>query len=243
MLDKNLSAGHLIDSDFTFLNSRLARYYGIDGVSGDEVHKVALKPEHHRGGVLTQGAVLKVTANGTTTSPVIRGLWISERLLGLHVPPPPENVPAVEPDIRGVKSIREMLAKHRADDSCASCHVKIDPPGFALENYDPAGKWRNAYRSAKRGKQSRWKPIDASYDMPDGRHVENVRAFQKLVLAREEVVAKNVAEKLITYGTGAPITFTDRKAVEEIIAEAEESNYGFRSLVTAVAANWIFLNK
>jgi len=243
MLDKNLSAGHLIDSDFTFLNSRLARYYGIDGVSGDEVQQVVLKPEHHRGGVLTQGAVLKVTANGTTTSPVIRGLWISERLLGLHVPPPPENVPAIEPDIRGAKSIREMLAKHRADDSCASCHVKIDPPGFALENYDPAGKWRNAYRSAKRGKQSRWKPIDASYDMPDGRHFKDVRAFQKLVLANEEVVAKNVAEKLITYGTGAPITFADRKAVLDIVAAAEKSRFGLRSLVTAVAANRVFLNK
>ena len=116
MLDENLSVENLIDSDFTFLNSRLARFYRIDGVAGDELQQVALKPEDHRGGLLTHGAILKVTANGTTTSPVIRGLWVSERLLGVDIPPPPENVPAIEPYIRGAKSIREMLDKHRADD-------------------------------------------------------------------------------------------------------------------------------
>ena len=168
MVDENLGVGNLIDSDFTFLNNRLARFYEIDGVDGDELQRVALKPEHHRGGVLTHGAILKVTANGTTTSPVIRGLWVSERLLGVHVPPPPENVPAIEPDIRGAKSIREMLAKHRADDSCASCHVKIDPPGFALENFNPAGQWRDTYYAGKKNRKYKPKPIDASYDMPDG---------------------------------------------------------------------------
>lgn len=243
MLDKDMSVGNLIDSDFTFLNSRLARFYRIDGVTGDQLQQVALQPEDHRGGVLTHGAILKVTANGTTTSPVIRGLWISERLLGIHVPPPPENVPAIEPDIRGAKSIRDMLAKHRADDSCASCHVKIDPPGFALENYNPAGQWRETYYAGKKNRKFRPKPIDASYDMPDGRHFADFESFQNLVLARPEVLAGNVAEKLITYGTGTPVTFADRKAVDEIVEKCAGSDYGFRSLLTAVASHRVFLTK
>lgn len=243
MIEKDLSVGNLIDSDFTFLNSRLARFYNIDGVNGDELQQVALKPEHHRGGLLTHGAILKVTANGTTTSPVIRGLWVSERLLGVHVPPPPENVPAIEPDIRGAKSIREMLAKHRADDSCASCHVKIDPPGFALENFNPAGQWRDTYYAGKKNRKYKPKPIDASYDMPDGRHFKNFEAFQELVLAKPETLAGNVAEKLITYGTGAPVTFADRYAIDQIVEQTADSNYGFRSLIAAVAAHRVFLNK
>ena len=243
MVDENLSVGNLIDSDFTFLNSRLARFYSIENVAGDELQKVSLKPEHHRGGLLTHGAILKVTANGTTTSPVIRGLWVSERLLGVDVPPPPENVPAIEPDIRGAKSIREMLAKHRADASCASCHVKIDPPGFALENFNPAGQWRNTYYAGKKNRKYKPKPIDASYDMPDGRHFKDFEAFQKLVLAKPETLAGNVAEKLITYGTGAPVTFADRYAIEQIVEQTADSNYGFRSLIAAVAAHRIFMIK
>lgn len=243
MVDEDLSVTNLIDSDFTFLNSRLARFYRIDGVAGDELQHVALKPEDHRGGLLTHGAILKVTANGTTTSPVIRGLWVSERLLGVHVPPPPENVPAIEPDIRGAKSIREMLAKHRADASCASCHVKIDPPGFALENFNPAGQWRNTYYVGKWKRNFRPKPIDASYDMPDGRHFEDFRSFQKLVTSKPEVLARNLAEKLITYGTGTPVTFADRFAVEQIVERSAESDYGFRSLLAAVASHRIFMTK
>lgn len=243
MLDDNLSVEMLIDSDFTFLNSRLARFYRIDGVTGDAIQQVALKPEHHRGGLLTHGAILKVTANGTTTSPVIRGLWVSERLLGVHVPPPPENVPAIEPDIRGAKSIRDMLARHRAEDSCASCHVKIDPPGFALENFNPAGQWRNTYYTGKWKKNFRPKPIDASYDLPDGRHFEDFRSFQKLVLAEPEVLASNLTEKLITYGTGTPVTFADRSAVDEIVQQTAESGHGFRSLIAAVASHHLFTTK
>ena len=161
---------NLIDSDFTFLNSRLARFYDIDGVAGDELRRVKLLPRHHRGGVLTQGAVLKVTANGTTTSPVVRGVWVAERLLGQHIPPPPEGIPAIEPDIRGAKTIREMLAKHRSDVSCASCHRKIDPPGFALENFDPSGKWRDKYYH--RNWQKRL-AINPAYELADGRSFKN----------------------------------------------------------------------
>lgn len=243
MLENNLGVSHLIDSDFTFLNSRLARYYEIDGVDTTELQKVSLEPEDHRGGLLTHGAILKVTANGTTTSPVIRGVWIAERLLGERVPPPPAGIPAIEPDIRGATSIREMLAKHRSQSSCGSCHVKIDPPGFALENFDPAGQWRENYPAFDRGKRTRGPEIDASYKLPDGRQFEDVDEFQELIVSQPAVLAKNVAEKLLTYGTGAPVTFADRKAVVEIARKSEASGYGFRSIVLALVEHPVFLSK
>jgi hypothetical protein len=243
LLDDNLSVGNLIDSNFTFLNSRLARFYEIDRVNSDELTRVELRPEDHRGGLLTQGAILKVTANGTTTSPVIRGVWVSERLLGQHVPPPPAGVPAIEPDIRGATSIRDMLAKHRSQASCAACHTKIDPAGFALENFDPAGQWRDNYLAFDRGRRSRGTKIDASYELSDGRRFENIDGFQKLVLSQPETLARNVAEKLLTYGSGAPITFADREAVEQIAHRAGDSNYGFRSLLLALIEHPIFLSK
>lgn len=243
MLSDDLSVTNLIDSDFTFLNSRLARYYEIDQVAGDRPERVALRPKDRRGGVLTQGAILKVTANGTTTSPVIRGVWVGERLLGEHVPPPPESVPAIEPDIRGAHTIREMLAQHRSDASCAACHVKIDPPGFALENYDPAGRWRDRYVGIDKGKRKRGAVIDASYSMADGRPFEDITEFRRLVMNDPHRLARNVAEKLITYGTGAAPEFADREAITEIVENSAESDFGFRSLVHAVVSSPIFLSK
>ena len=244
MLDNNQSVRRLVQADETYLNSRLARYYRIDGVDGDELRPVSLDPDSHRGGgVLTQGAILKVTANGTNTSPVIRGIWVSERLLGLDIPAPPTNVPAIEPDIRGAKTIREMLAKHRSDASCAGCHVKIDPPGFALENFDAGGRWRDRYVAGNGRNVVRGPTIDASYDLPDGRHFKDAGEFQQLVAATPQTLAASVASKLITYGTGAPITFADRRDVEQIVAETSESDFGFRSLITNVATSQVFLTK
>ncbi len=243
LLKDNLSVTNLIDSDFTFLNSRLARFYGIDGVRGDALRRVALRPAEHRGGVLTQGAILKVTANGSNTSPVVRGVWVSERLLGVPIAPPPDNVPAIEPDIRGATTIREQLAKHRALDTCASCHVKIDPPGFALENFDPAGQWRDRYIQLQGRRRKPGARIDASYALPDGREFTNVDDFRALIVANPHKLAKNVAEKLLVYGTGAPISFADRQCVEQVVDEAARNNHGFRSLVEAVVTSRIFLSK
>src|SRR2546428_10527039 len=121
------------------LNEKLATHYGIEGMSGSQIRRVALPPECMRGGFLTQAAILKVTANGTTTSPVPRGAFVMDRILGQPPDPPPASVPAIEPDVRGATTIREQLNKHRADASCAACHAKIDPPGFALESFDPIG--------------------------------------------------------------------------------------------------------
>ena len=147
LIEKNLDARHLIRSDFAMLNERLATHYGLPGVTGSQLRRVALPKDCPRGGFLTQGAVLKVTANGTTTSPVPRGAFVMARLLGQPPEPPPPNIPAVEPDVRGATTIREQLAKHRSDATCASCHAKIDPPGFALESFDVIGGFRTRYRS------------------------------------------------------------------------------------------------
>ena len=243
MLDEALSVTGLIDSDYTFLNSRLARYYGIGNVAGGELQRVSLEPESHRGGVLTQGAILKVTANGTNTSPVVRGVWVAERLLGEHIQPPPESVPAIEPDIRGAKTIREQLEKHRSTESCASCHRTIDPPGFALENFDPSGKWRNTYLKFNRGKRVKGLRIDAGYALSDGRKFQNVDDFQRLVVARPQKLAANVAEKLLTCGTGCPVTFADRTDIQRIVQRSAESGFGFRSILTNVILSEAFQSK
>lgn len=244
MLNKDLPITHLIDSDFTFLNSRLARHYGIDGVEGDELRKVSLGSDEPRGGVLTQGAIMKVTANGSTTSPVLRGVWVSERLLGEEIPPPPDGVPAIEPDIRGAKSIRDMLEKHKSDANCASCHTKIDPAGFALENFDPAGQWRDRYLAVARNRRKGGGiEIDAGYEMPDGRKFANLAEFQRLVCEDKEQLAGNYVRHLLTYGTGAPCGFADRTTVDGIVAKAKTSGYGLRSLLLSALTSDIFLTK
>lgn len=243
MLAENQSVTRLIDADKTYLNERLARFYGIDDVRGDDLQPVSFDLDNPRGGLLTQGAIMKVTANGTNTSPVIRGVWISERLLGQEIPPPPANVPAIEPDIRGATTIREMLEKHKSTASCASCHRKIDPPGFALENFDPAGRWRERYIAFQGRRQTKGPEIDTSYDLPDGRHFDSLREFQKLVLEHPEKIAGNVAEKMLTYGTGAPVTYADRDHVKQIAALTQKNNYGFRSILKAVVTSELFLTK
>ncbi len=151
LIRENLPVRNLIDSDFTFANERLANHYGLPPFEGARLRRVILPEESVRGGLLTQASVLKVTANGTTTSPVIRGAWINERILGVDIPPPPPSVPAIEPDTRGATTIRQQLLLHRADQSCNVCHKVIDPAGFALESFDVAGGFRDTYRSFQEG--------------------------------------------------------------------------------------------
>ena len=243
VLDENLSVAQLIDSDFTFLNSRLARFYKIDRVEQSQMERVSLEPDDRRGGLMAQGSILKVTANGTNTSPVLRGVWVSNRILGVPIPPPPESVPAIEPDIRGAKTIREQLDKHRSDESCASCHVKIDPPGFALENFDAAGRWREKYLMLDGGRLKPGVEIDPSYRLQDGRDFDSFNDFKKLVASRPKPLARNLAEKLLAYGTGAPIVFSDRDEVEKIVEHVSAEQYGFRSILKAVVSSPIFLSK
>ncbi len=244
LLDENLSVTHVIDSDFAMLNERIARHYGIDGVSGTNFRRVALKPEHKRGGIITHASVLKVTANGTTSSPVIRGVWMLERILGEHIQPPPDDVPAIEPDIRGATTMREQLDKHRSIESCNTCHVRIDPPGFALENYDVIGGWRNHYRAlTDRGRLGKGPVVDPSYDLPNGQSFDDIDGFKRMILAEPDQIARNLVEKTLVYATGARIEFADRREIEEIVEKTSHENYGFRSIIHAAVQSSIFLEK
>jgi hypothetical protein len=257
MLRGNLPARNVVASDFTFLNERLATHYGISGVDGVKMRRVALPKDSPRGGFMTQASVLKVTANGTTTSPVVRGKWIMERIVGVDMPLPPASVPAVEPDIRGAVTIRQQLDKHRADESCAMCHRKIDAPGFALESFDVMGAWRDRYRAmavdtepAHGFGKNGWPyafyfglPVDASGELTDGRSFKDVRDFKKLILADETQIARNLARQLSVYATGSPVRFSDRAAIEQILATTKSSNYGVRSIVEAIIQSDLFLNK
>ncbi len=245
MIDSDLSVSHVIDSDFVMVNERLAKHYGLAGLFGGQVEKVALKGDEHRGGLLTQGSVLKVTANGTTTSPIVRGVWLLERILGEHVPPPPDDVPAVEPDIRGAVSIRDQLEKHRSTKSCMACHQKIDPPGFALENYDVIGGWRRNYRSV-RGDKGRWKKgpvVDASYELKNGQAFDDIEGFKAIALEHPEKIARNLLEKLLIYATGASIEFADRREIDRIVEQSGEGGYGLRDLIHQAVQSKIFRSK
>ncbi len=255
VLRNDRSVMTFVDSDFTFVNERLAKHYGIDEVSGSEFRKVSLPAGSHRGGVLGQAAVLKVTANGTTTSPVLRGKFVADKILGEPPPGPPTGVPAVEPDIRGAVTIREQLAKHREIGQCASCHVKIDPLGFALENYDVIGGWRGNYRSLgegahvdtrNRNQGVRYRlglKVDAADILPDGRTFQDVDEFKKLIAANPDRIARCLAEKLIVYATGSGIGYADRRAIKDIVDSVRPDNYGLRSLVHAIVQSPVFLNK
>lgn len=261
LLREDLSVRNIVDSDFAMLNGRLAEHYGIPNVTGVDFRRVPLLPEYHRGGVLTQASVLKVTANGSTTSPVLRGVWVLDRILGQPVPPPPPNVPAVEPDIRGANTIREQLAKHRSTENCSSCHARIDPPGFVLENYDVIGGWRENYRVVAERKNwvnnrvgplakylAAWQyglgpAIDPADVLPDGRAFADIREFKKLLLSNPEQIARCFTEKLLTYATGQPIGLSDRRDVDQILVDTRATDYGVRSLVHAVVASDLFRRK
>jgi hypothetical protein len=242
-IERNHPVSWLIDADSTWVNDRLARFYGLPEVPGDTLERVKLAPATHRGGLLAQGAVLKVTANGNNTSPVVRGVWIGERLLGDEIRPPPGGVPAIEPDIRGTTTIREQLERHRADSSCASCHRTIDPPGFALENFDPSGRWRDRYLAMKDGKRKPGPKVDPSSRFLDGRSFTSFDEFRSLVAARPDRLARSLASHLLVYGTGGTLSFADREAVEAIVKAAAKDEYRIRSILHGVVTSPLFRTK
>jgi len=245
LLRRDLSVANVIDSDFSFLNERLARHYGIEGVNGASLRRVSLPPGSHRGGVLTQASVLKVTANGTTTSPVYRGVWVLRNILGRPPDPPPPNAGAIEPDIRGAKTIREQLAKHRQAAACATCHIKIDPPGFALENFDVIGGWREKYRviSGPNATLKKDGPkVDADAALPDGRAFRDIDELKKLLLEEKSQVARCLTEKLLVYATGRVPRFSDRAVVNDIVARIQARDYGLRSMIHEVVQSRTFTN-
>jgi hypothetical protein len=256
LIHDNLGVTNLIASDFAMLNERLATHYGIPDVEGVAIRSIKLSPGSCRGGLLTQASVLKVTSNGTTTSPVKRGVWIMTRLLGKPPPPPPPNVPALDPDIRGATTIREQLARHRNQESCAACHRNIDPAGFALESFDVMGGWRDRYRAFDHGEPVKGighnglkyhfclgPPVDSSGELPDGRGFRDVIQLKKLLLQDEQQLANNMARQLIIYSTGAPIQFSDRPQIARILAKTRSSGYGIKSLIHQIVQSDLFRNK
>jgi hypothetical protein len=256
LLRSDLPARNIVASDFAMLNERLADHYALPPVGGVALRKTNLPSGSVRGGFLTQAALLKVTANGTTTSPVLRGAWVMERILGRKPSPPPPNLPAVEPDIRGATTIREQLEKHRTLESCNACHRKIDPPGFALESFDVMGGWRDRYRSEAQGEPAEGIAksgqkftfhyalrVDPSGMLPDGRPFQDIRDFKRLLLDDERAIARNLVNQLAIFATGAPIGFKDREQVEALLDRAASSHYGVRTLIHELVRSELFLNK
>ncbi|MEM0897384.1 MAG: DUF1592 domain-containing protein [Verrucomicrobiota bacterium] len=240
VLGKNHSIREFIDSDWLMLNPRLAKHYGIKaefGGPGEEFQRVSLPQGHERGGILTQASVLKVTANGANTSPVNRGVWTLENLLGIHPPPPPPGIPAVVPDVSGAKTLRQLLDAHRDEESCASCHQKIDPPGFALESFDPVGASRNHYLF--QGSRKRL-PVDATGVTSDGQIFRNIQQFKEILQGEIEQVSHGLAEKLLTYATGRAMGFSDREEIHRLVETVSEDGYPFRDLIHAVVQSEIF---
>jgi len=253
LLKNDLSVANFVASDFAILNGRLAEHYGIPNIEGMEFRKVSLAPGSRRGGVLTMASVLKVTANGTTTSPILRGAWVLERILGTPPPKPNVDVEAIEPDIRGATTIREQLSKHRDNPACASCHAQIDPPGFALENYDVIGGWRDRYRSigdgdpviidGRRKRYLHGPAVDAADVLPDGRRFNDFDEFKQLLLADQDQLARALSEKLLTYATGSVPTTADRAEIDSIVGRIREQNYGLRSLIHEIVQSKVFQSK
>lgn len=256
VLDRNHGVQCFIDSDFVMINEPLAKFYGIRDVEGLEIRRVQLPKNHVRGGVLTQASVLKVSADGTRTSPVLRGAWILKNLYGTPSRPPPATVAAVEPDVRGATTIRERLAKHRDHESCNSCHRKIDAPGFALECFDVLGAERQWYRTRGSGEevaiprhpqapnvlvQYRKGPeVDTSGLTADGQPFADIRQYKRLLLQDETAMASTLTRLLLTYSVGRSMGFSDRTAIQKIVANVQSQEYGLRSIIHEVVGSDTF---
>jgi hypothetical protein len=254
LLRRDLGAVHIVKSNFAMLNQPLAKHYGIANVIGHQLRRVELPKDSLRGPFLSQASMLKVTANGTTTSPVRRGAFVLETLLGITPAPPPPGAGSIEPDTRGATTIRELLDKHKTLATCAGCHAKMDPYGLALESFDVTGEWRDHYRAtgAKGREEDRKivngrgiyyhfeKPVDPSGQLHDGRSFEGFVELRDLLAADERGLARALVGHLVTYATGAPVTFADRREVERILDRAEPSRYGVRTLLLELVLSPLF---
>jgi hypothetical protein len=232
VLKKNLPPRELLSANYSFINRELAEHYGIRGLEGKEFRKVSFSGSD-RGGILGHGSFLTASANGVDTSPVVRGIYVMNKLLDYTPPPPPDDVPEIEPDVTGATTLREQLVKHRADATCAQCHNKIDPAGFALENFDAIGTWREKY--------DRKLEVDPSGKLPGGQTFSSVDEFRKLVVAQDETFTRCLTKKLLTYAIGRQLNSGDRPSIDKISKEMADKDKGLRDLIQAVVASKSFL--
>jgi mono/diheme cytochrome c family protein len=235
-IHEDRSVAALLNADYTFVNERLARHYGIPGIYGSRFRRVTLSNPDQRGGLLAQGALLATTSYPDRTSPVLRGKWLLNNIFGLPVPPPPpgvdQNLPEGKPGA-APPSMRERLAQHRASPSCASCHAAIDPLGFALENFDVIGGWRTVDESGR--------PVDASGQTVSGAKVEGLAGLRALLLEQPDQFPRTVTEKLLAYAIGRPLEYSDRPAVRTIVRDAAAHDYRWSSIILGIAQSPTFL--
>jgi hypothetical protein len=232
ILREDRSVLDLLKSDHTYLNERLAKHYGIPNVYGSHFRRVELGKDSMRGGLFRQGSVLMVTSYSTRTSPVIRGKWILENILGTPPPPPPANIPALKDNtVSSSLSVRERLAEHRANVACAGCHKLMDPAGFSLENFDAVGRWRTVEEG---------KPIDSTGGLPDGSQFEGVTGLERALLKRPEIFVSTLTEKLLTFALGRGVESFDAPAIRKIVREAGAQDYRFSSLIVGIAKSTPF---
>ena len=243
VLKRNGSLRDFLDSDWTVLNERMATHYGIGGIRGDALQRVSLKPEDHRGGLLTQAAILSLSSDGTRHRPVHRGVWVLESIIGKPPPPPPANVPALNTPAPNTKktTVREKLEQHRADPNCMACHNKIDPLGMAFDNYDAIGRWRTV--EAVRDGTGADPALDPSGVLPDGRTFANAVALKKLLLADAEKIAAAFTEKLATYALRRGMTFSDREELKRVAEQSKAADFKLCSLIESLVTSPLFLKR
>ena len=232
ILREDRSVLDLLKANYTYLNERLAKHYGIPNIYGSRFRRVLLDADSKRGGLLRHGSILTVTSYATRTSPVIRGHWVLKNLLGTPPPPPPANVPALKENTVATNlTVRERLAEHRTNVACARCHNRMDPIGFSLENFDAVGRWRNVEAG---------KPIDVSGSLPDGSRFTGVSGLEKGLLNRPEIFVGTMVEKLLTYSLGRGVEHYDGPAIRKIVREARAEDYRFSSIIMGIATSTPF---
>ena len=226
ILREDRSVVDLLTADYTFVNERLARHYGIPNVYGSRFRRVGLA-DNARYGLLGQGSILALTSHAERTSPVVRGKWVLDNILGVQVPPPPPDVPTFKENEPGQKpkTVRELMAQHRNNPSCATCHRMMDPIGFALENFDAVGAWRTHEPGG---------PVDTSAGLPDGSKVDGPVTLRHALVKRPDVFVTTMTEKMMTYGLGRGLTYQDMPTVRAIVRSSEAHMYRFSALVLAI---------
>lgn len=247
LLKNNGSATQFLNAEYTFVDKKLAKLYDLPEQKtlrlADGFKKVSLQGNEHRGGLLGMAGVLTVSANGVETSPVTRGVWVSENILGIHPPPPPDDVPAIEADVTGATSVRERLARHRADKTCAECHHKIDPLGFSLESFDPIGRWRTTYPKPKQSNIPAPK-VDSSGEFPSGETYQDFAGFKKVICeTREDLFVRHLIGEVLSYSTGRLMGTADEFVIDDIREKAKKENLGLRTLLVESLTSEIFRRK